>query len=385
MMALTQRCPHCSGELALRPVIRLEFSLPKTLQHLSAPTIMTNCEKSTRIVVPGPDPPAAGGGGVWLAHVRRASRACSGGACCRHTDCDCPRGSAHCSSHSIGAGSPPAPPTIVQGVSPLATAAPLVARPARYTYRVLDVLPHDPNAFTQGLIYTDSIFYEGTGRNGSSSLRKVEPSTGQVLQQHDLGEEFFGEGITLFDDKIYQLSWQNRTGFIYDQETFTELRRFNYPTEGWGITHDGEQLIVSDGTPFIYFWDPLTLAETGRITVTLEGQLLPQLNELEYINGEIWANIWQTDYVVRIDPTSGVVTGVVDFSGLLNYAPPLRHLSTCSMASPMTRRAAGSLSLANCGQPSFCWKLFLLRRKAPGNRSSGNHGACCVVRAACDA
>ena len=196
------------------------------------------------------------------------------------------------------------PPTPAQGASPLATATPSVTVPVRYTYRVLDVLPHDPNAFTQGLIFTDSVFYEGTGLNGRSSLRKVDPATGQVLQQQDLSAEFFGEGITLFGDKLYQLSWKNQTGFVYDPETFTELRRFNYPTEGWGITQDGERLIVSDGTPVLYFWDPLTLQETGRITVTFQGQLVAQLNELEYIDGEIWANIWQTDYVVRIDPAS---------------------------------------------------------------------------------
>ena len=225
-------------------------------------------------------------------------------------------------SRAIATSARPPQPAPVQGASPLAAATPLVTAPRRYTYRVLDVLPHDPNAFTQGLIYTDGVFYEGTGLNGRSSLRKVDPATGQVLLQHDLGNDFFGEGVTLFGDKLYQLTWQNQTGFVYDPETFTELRRFTYPTEGWGITHDEQQLIVSDGTPTLYFWDPLTLQETRRITVTFQGQLVPQLNELETIDGEIWANIWQTDYVVRIDPASGVVTGVVDFAGLLNYAPP---------------------------------------------------------------
>ena len=133
------------------------------------------------------------------------------------------------------------------------------SKPEYYTDTVGNALPHDPAAFTQGLIYTDGIFYEGTGRNGTSWLRKVEPATGAVLQQHDLAEEYFGEGITLLDGKIYQLTWQNGTGFVYDQATFDTLQQFSYPTEGWGITHDGTRLIVSDGSPYLYFWDPATL------------------------------------------------------------------------------------------------------------------------------
>jgi glutamine cyclotransferase len=194
--------------------------------------------------------------------------------------------------------------------------------PTFYTFEVVDVLPHDPAAFTQGLIYTDGVFYEGTGRNGTSSLRKVDPETGQVLQQVDLAQEYFGEGITLFGDRIYQLTWQSNVGFVYDRATFSETRRFTYPTEGWGITHDGTQLIVSDGTPTLYFWDPATLQETGRITVTYLGQPVPRLNELEYIDGRVYANVWQTDQIARIDPANGVVDGVIDLTGLLAYAPP---------------------------------------------------------------
>jgi glutamine cyclotransferase len=196
-----------------------------------------------------------------------------------------------------------------------------VSTPTFYTYEVVDVLPHDQAAWTQGLIYTDSVFYEGTGRNGASSLRKVDPQTGQVLQQVDLTPEYFGEGITLFGDIFYQLTWTNTVGFMYDR-AFTEIGRFDYPTQGWGITHDGTQLIVSDGTPTLYFWDPATLQETGRITVTYLGQPVPQLNELEYIDGEIFANVWLSDYIVRIDPKTGVINGVIDLTGLLASAPP---------------------------------------------------------------
>jgi glutamine cyclotransferase len=218
-----------------------------------------------------------------------------------------------------------APATATAGA--VSQASPLAAPPApaslrRYTYRVVNVFPHDPAAWTQGLVYADGVFYVGTGLTGQSSLRKVEPATGAVLQQHNLEEQYFGEGIALFGDKIYQLTWKNNFGFIYDKDTFAELGRFAYPTEGWGITHDGSQLIMSDGTPNLYFLDAQTLTETHRIAVTYQGQPLGRLNELEYFDGAIWANVWYTDALVRIDPATGVVTGVVDLRGLLSAAPP---------------------------------------------------------------
>lgn len=206
--------------------------------------------------------------------------------------------------------------------SPLAAAPVSSLQPTIYDYTVVNIYPHDPNAFTQGLVYQDGVFYEGTGLYGRSSLRKVAPETGQVLQQHDLDETFFGEGIAVLGDEIYQLTWQNGVGFVYDRETFAEKRRFTYATEGWGLTHDGEHLIMSDGTPIIYFRDPATLEEARRITVTVNGEPVMRLNELEYIDGKILANIWQTDYMVRIDPATGVVDGVYDFTGLLAQAPP---------------------------------------------------------------
>lgn len=214
----------------------------------------------------------------------------------------------------------PAPIIAAAGVTD-AHGTQLVA-PKLYTYRVVNTYPHDPAAFTEGLIYTDSVFYEGTGRNGQSALSRIDPATGKVLQSQPLDSQYFGEGITMLGDKIYQLTWQSHVGFIYDKATLRQIGQFPYSTEGWGMTHDGKRLIVSDGTANIQFWDPVTLQPTGGILVTLFGLPVSQLNELEYINGEIFANIWQTNTILRINPADGQVTGVIDLTGLLNYAPP---------------------------------------------------------------
>lgn len=203
--------------------------------------------------------------------------------------------------------------------SPLATNTPEASVPI-YGYQVLNAYPHDPQAFTQGLIWQNGIFYEGTGLRGRSTLRKVDPQSGEVLQSVALAEQYFGEGITIFGDKLYQLTWQSGTGFIYDAESLELLDEFTYPTEGWGITHDGEQLIMSDGSNTLYFWDPETLETMGQIDVTYEGQPVNRLNELEYIDGSIYANVWQTDQIVIIDPASGALTGVIDLTGLLPTA-----------------------------------------------------------------
>jgi len=220
-------------------------------------------------------------------------------------------------------------PTVAAATPPPASAtpapqtAPGPAQPfKRYTYEVVNIFPHDPAAFTQGLVYLDGIFYEGTGRYGQSSLRKVDPMTGNVLQQHDLAAEFFGEGIAVVGDAIYQLTWQNGTGFIYDKESFSERQRFQYTTEGWGLTFDGQHLIMSDGSAILYFLDPATLREVRRVDVSVAGEPVVRLNELEYIGGRVLANIWQTDYIVQIDPANGVVDGVIDLTGLLGQAPP---------------------------------------------------------------
>jgi glutamine cyclotransferase len=221
----------------------------------------------------------------------------------------------------------PAAPTPIATETVTATATAFAAvvltpatgsSPALYIYEVVDTFPHDPAAFTQGLVYEDGVLFEGTGLRGESSLREVDLESGTVLRMHNLEDQYFGEGITLFDDKIYQITWQEQTGFIYDPATFEPLGTFSYPHEGWGITHDGQRLIVSDGTPTIRFWDPDTLEEIGRIMVHDSRGTVERLNELEYINGEIWANIWLTDQIARISPETGEVTGYVDLTGLLD-------------------------------------------------------------------
>lgn len=183
-------------------------------------------------------------------------------------------------------------------------------------YRIMKTYPHDQQAFTQGLVYHQGFLYEGTGLRGRSSLRKVELETGKVLQIHQLPARYFGEGIVIWQDKIIQLTWTSQVGFVYDRETFEQIGEFNYPTEGWGITHDGEKLIMSDGTNTLYFLDPETFAEIGQVKVKYGNQPVNRLNELEYINGEVFANVWMTDWIVRIDPNTGQVVGAIDLTGL---------------------------------------------------------------------
>ncbi len=185
-----------------------------------------------------------------------------------------------------------------------------------YTYQIVNEYPHDPAAFTQGLVWSEGEFYEGTGLRGESTLRRVEPETGTVQQIISLPANYFGEGITLWEDQIIQITWQEQTALVYDRETFEQIGQFAYNTEGWGITHDGRQLIMSDGSNTLTFRDPATFAETGQVQVLDGNTPISQLNELEYINGEVWANIWQTDRIVRIDPATGQVTGWVDLTGL---------------------------------------------------------------------
>ena len=188
----------------------------------------------------------------------------------------------------------------------------------QYTYKIVKVYPHDPGAYTQGLVYKDGVFYEGTGLNGRSSLRKVRLESGEVLQRVDLPPEFFGEGIALLEGKIFQLTWKGGTGFIYDARDFHLLRKFSYPGEGWGLTTDGRLLYMSDGTPEIRVLNPESLKEVRRIKVHDGTSPIAELNELEFINGEIFANIWQTDRIARISPHTGKVMGWIDLSGILS-------------------------------------------------------------------
>ncbi len=199
-----------------------------------------------------------------------------------------------------------------------------------YTYKVIKVYPHDPRAFTQGLVFADGLLYEGTGRKGHSTLRKVEPETGEVLQMHKLGDEYFGEGITVFGDRIIQLTLDSNLGFVYDRQTFELLKTFNYPTKGWGLTHDGARLIMSDGSATLYLLDAETLTQIGRIEVRRGDVAIAGLNELEYIRGKIYANIWPTEQIAIISPDTGQVTGWVDLSGLLGPEEQLRSVDVAN-------------------------------------------------------
>lgn len=185
------------------------------------------------------------------------------------------------------------------------------------SYRVLHVYPHDPQAFTQGLVYRDGVIYEGTGLNGRSTIRKVRLENGEVLQLQKVDSQYFGEGIAVVDDTIYELTWQSGIGFLYDRTTFTRKGTFTYHGEGWGLTYDGQRLIMSDGTAFLRFLDPATQKEMSRIEVKDGTTPVGNLNELEFVKGEVLANIWQTDRIARISPKTGRVTGWIELTGLL--------------------------------------------------------------------
>lgn len=189
--------------------------------------------------------------------------------------------------------------------------------PTVFGYRVVNVYPHDRQAYTQGLIYCDGFLYEGTGLHGASSLRRVQLETGRVLELHSLDRQYFGEGITEWEDRLLQLTWNSNLGFIYDRSSLKVRGTFPYPGEGWGLTHDQKRLILSDGTSTLRFLDPRTLRETGRLVVRDGDIPLADLNELEFVQGEIFANVYQTDRVARISPRNGRVTGWIDLRGLL--------------------------------------------------------------------
>jgi glutamine cyclotransferase len=203
-------------------------------------------------------------------------------------------------------------PTVTNSTQPeISYPAPVVG------YRIVNTYPHDPKAFTQGLVFADDLIYEGTGLRGQSSLRKVDLKTGNILQIRQLSAQFFGEGITSYGNRIIQLTWRARVGFVYDRQTFQLLDTFNYPTEGWGITHDGRSFIMSDGTSTLYLLDPQTFQEVGRLEVHTRDGPVSRLNELEYVEGEIYANVWKTDRIARISPETGEVVGWIDLEGLL--------------------------------------------------------------------
>jgi glutamine cyclotransferase len=197
--------------------------------------------------------------------------------------------------------------------------APVMPQPVPvYTFKVVNTFPHDRQAYTQGLDTDNGTLYEGTGGYGSSTLRKVDLESGRVLKEYKLPAAYFGEGITVCRDALVQLTWRANTGFVYDKNSFNLLRTFSYPTEGWGITYDGKRLIMSDGTSRLYFLDPDNFNATGYIEVHDKSGPVVMLNELEFIKGKIFANVWTTDNVAIIDPVDGSVTGWLDLSGLLD-------------------------------------------------------------------
>jgi glutamine cyclotransferase len=185
-----------------------------------------------------------------------------------------------------------------------------------YTYTIVNTYPHDTNAFTEGLVYSDGFLYESTGINGDSSLRRVNLTTGIVQQQITLPSQYFGEGITIVGNKIIQLTWQSHIGFIYDKTTFALLGNFSYTTEGWALTYDGKHLIMSDGSDNLYFLDPTTFQQTGQVTVHDGNTTIVNVNELEYIDSEVYANIWQTNNIAIINPQTGQIRGWIDLTGL---------------------------------------------------------------------
>jgi glutaminyl-peptide cyclotransferase len=199
-------------------------------------------------------------------------------------------------------------------ISPARAAAPI------YGFQVVHAYPHDPRAFTEGLFYKDGFLYESTGLEGHSTIRKEALQTGKVLLERAIAPEYFGEGIVAWKGRLIELTWRSQTGFIYDLATFKPLGKFSYSGEGWALTKDASRLIMSDGTPQIRFLDPATLRETGRLTVTADGVPLRNINELEWVKGEIFANVWQTSVIARIDPKTGNVVGWIDLRRLAAMA-----------------------------------------------------------------
>lgn len=208
-------------------------------------------------------------------------------------------------------------PLVLLGVAPAPPPLPVT------TAMVIKRLPHDKTAFTEGLFIRDGFLYESTGEVGRSFISKIELETGKVVRRVTVSAPYFGEGIVAWGQQLISLTWQHHKGFRWTLDRFKQVGSFAYPGEGWALTSDGRSIIMSDGTAQLRFLDPDRLTETRRLDVTINGRPLSQLNELEYVDGEILANIWQTDYIVRIDPASGQVTGVIDLGALTREVHPV--------------------------------------------------------------
>lgn len=202
-------------------------------------------------------------------------------------------------------------------IGSLLCSAPAISAQTVEGYRVLHQYPHDSQAFTQGLVYLDGHLYESTGLNGQSTLREDDLESGRVVREVNVPSQYFAEGLTNWGSTLIQLTWKAHVAFVYDRATFRLLKTFHCPWEGWGLTQDGKHLILSDGSDTLYFLDPQTFREVRSIRVTANGRPVEQLNELEYIHGEIYANVWMTDKVARISPRTGKVLGWINLSGLL--------------------------------------------------------------------
>lgn len=200
------------------------------------------------------------------------------------------------------------------------------AGPPLYRFEVVAAYPHDPGAYTQGLLWSQGHLYESTGKRGRSTLRRVRLEDGEVVQQTRLADRYFGEGLAKIGDRLIQLTWKAGLGFVYDATTFERQATFEYTGQGWGLVHDGKRLIMSNGTAELRFLDPRSLEETGRMAVTVAGRPVEQLNELEMVRGELWANVYPSNLIARINPDSGRVVGVIDASGLRRRLPAGRKV-----------------------------------------------------------
>jgi glutamine cyclotransferase len=214
------------------------------------------------------------------------------------------------------AGAPALAVALFLGLAAFIAPAAAVARVPVYGFEVVRTYPHDRRAFTQGLAFHDGQLLESTGRY-PSTVRRVRLEDGVVLQLHELDDEYFGEGLTVIGDRIVTLTWKNGKAFVWDADDLEPRGEHTYEGEGWGLTHDSTRLIMSDGTAALRFLDPVTLEETGRVPVTLQGRPVTQINELEWVEGEVFANLWQTDFIIRINPTTGEITGIIDLTDLM--------------------------------------------------------------------
>ena len=210
---------------------------------------------------------------------------------------------------------------VVAGAAGVAAWAQLAHRsPQLYGFKVVAAYPHDPGAYTQGLVIEHGRLYEGTGQYGASSVRRVDLASGRVEKIHSIDREYFGEGITILGNKLYEITWKSGLAFVYDLDTFNVVQTFQYPTEGWGLTHDGEHLIMSDGTATLRFLDPMTFKSQREITVHDGDEPIAKLNELEFVEGEIWSNVWYDDRIARISPADGRVVGWIDLADIYPHS-----------------------------------------------------------------